>query len=121
MKTIYSTTIEDIGIKAGEFIEADMFITFKENVPQDLKDYCFIHNENNLVEEIKTKDMLYIDDTAYEIKAVGEFVNTNLSELGHITYNFLGEVDAKVGGTLYLEKKEIAPMVIGTSLKIMRK
>ena len=121
MKTIYSTTIEDIGIKTDEFIKEDMFITFKGNVPQDLKDYCFIHNENNLIEEIKAEDILYIDKIAYEIKAVGEFVNMNLDELGHITYNFLGEADAKVGGTLYLEKKEIAPIVIGTTLKIMRK
>ncbi len=45
----------------------------------------------------------------------------NLNELGHITYNFLGEVDAKVGGTLYLEKKEIAPIGVGTILKIIRK
>lgn len=121
MKTIYSTRIEDIGIKAQEFIEANMFITFKGNAPEELKEYCFIHNENNLAEEIKEEDILYIDDTAYEIKAIGELVNVNLNELGHITYNFLGEAEAKIGGTLYLEKKEIAPIGVGTILKIIRK
>lgn len=121
MKTIYSTRIKDIGIKAQEFIEADMFITFKENAPQELREYCFIHNENNLTEEIKVEDILYIDNTTYEIKAVGELVNTNLKELGHITYNFLGGTEAKVAGTLYLEKKEIAPIGVGTILKIIRK
>ena len=47
-------------------------------------------------------------------------VNKNLKELGHITYNFLGEEEAKVAGTLYLEKKEIAPIAVGTILKIIR-
>jgi len=121
MKIIYSTKIEDVGKKAQEFIEANMFITFKENAPEELKEYCYIHYENNLTEEIKPEDILYIDDTSYEIKTVGELVNVNLNELGHITYNFLGEAEAKIGGTLYLEKKEIAPIGVGTILKIIRK
>ena len=44
MKTIYSTRIEKIGEKAEEFFAANMFITFKNNAPQELIDYCFIHN-----------------------------------------------------------------------------
>ncbi|SFC43868.1 PTS glucitol/sorbitol transporter subunit IIA [Clostridium uliginosum] len=121
MNTIYSTRIENIGTKAKEFFEANMFITFKQNAPQELIDYCFIHSENNLVEEIKAKDILCIDDVTYEVKAVGELVNQNLKDLGHITYNFLGEEEAKVAGTLYLEKKEIAPIGVGTIIKIIRK
>ncbi|WP_252224931.1 MULTISPECIES: PTS glucitol/sorbitol transporter subunit IIA [unclassified Clostridium] len=120
MKTIYSTKIEKIGENAEEFFAANMFITFKDNAPQELIDYCFIHNENNLLEEIMPKDILSIGDVTYEIKAVGELVNKNLKELGHITYNFLGEEEAQVGGTLYLEKKEIAPIAVGTILKIIR-
>lgn len=120
MDIIYSTRIENIGEKAKEFFEANMFITFKENAPQELIEYCFIHNENNLLEDIKPNDILCIDDVNYKIKAVGELVNQNLKELGHITYNFLGEEEAKVGGTLYLEKKEIAPIAVGTILKVIR-
>lgn len=120
MKTIYSTRIEDVGEKAEEFFEANMFITFKENAPQELIDYCFIHKENNLTEEIKPNDILCIGDVNYKIKAVGELVNQNLKELGHITYNFLGEEEAKIAGTLYLEKKEIAPIAVGTILKVIR-
>lgn len=120
MDIIYSTRIENIGEKAKEFFEANMFITFKENAPQELIEYCFIHNENNLLEDIKPNDILCIDDVTYKIKAVGELVNQNLKELGHITYNFLGEEEAKVGGTLYLEKKEIAPIAVGTILKVIR-
>lgn len=120
MKIIYSTRIENIGEKAKEFFEANMFITFKENAPQELIDYCFIHKENNLTEEIEPNDILCIDSVNYKIKAVGELVNQNLKELGHITYNFLGEEEAKIGGTLYLEKKEIAPIAVGTILKVIR-
>lgn len=121
MRIIYSTRIEEVGKRAHEFIEANMFITFKGNAPEELKEYCYIHYENDLIEKIKPKDILYIGDVDYEIKAVGDLVNINLNELGHITYNFLGEEDGKVGGTLYLEKKEIAPIGVGTIIKIIRK
>lgn len=120
MEIIYSTRIENIGERAREFLTANMFITFNDTAPQELIDYCFIHKENNLIEDIKPNDIFCIDDIAYKIKAVGELVNQNLKELGHITYNFLGEDEAKVGGTLYLEKKEIAPIAVGTILKIIR-
>ncbi len=120
MKTIYSTRIDKIGEKATDFLEMGMFITFKDNAPQELMDYCFIHQENNLVEDIKKDDVLCIDDETYTVKCVGEAVNNNLKELGHITFNFQGEEEVKAAGTLYLEQKEIAPMAVGTILKIIR-
>lgn len=121
MELIYSTQINKIGDNANEFLEHNMFVTFKDNAPQELENYCYIHSENNLVKEILTDDVLSINNVDYKITSVGELVNQNLSELGHITFKFTGEKDGAIGGTLYLEKKEIAPIGVGTILKIIRK
>lgn len=121
MKTIYSTRIDKVGEKATDFLEAGMFITFKDDAPQELKDYCFVHQENNLVEDIKENDILCIDNENYIVEFVGEAVNKNLNDLGHITFNFQGETETRAAGTLYLEKKEIVPIAVGTILKIIRK
>lgn len=120
MKLIYSTTVERIGKCAEEFLEHEMFIVFKDNAPQELEDYCYIHSENNLVEDIKSGDTLYIDETEYKIMAVGEVVSQNLRDLGHITFKFNGSDEASVQGTLYLENKKIAPLAKGTIIKIIR-
>lgn len=120
MKVVYKTTIEKVGKCAEEFFTENMFITFLKNVPGELADYCFIHSENNLAEEIKPKDILYIGNEPYEIEAVGSVVNKNLKLLGHVTYNFKGINEEAVPGTLYLEQKKIAPIAVGTTLKIVR-
>ncbi len=120
MDIIYETTITYIGKKVNDFIQSDMFIIFKENVPEDLKEYCFLHNKNELTKDIEVGDILFLDENQYKITSVGGYVNQNLRELGHITFKFSGETDANIGGTLFLEKKEIVPPENGTIIKIKR-
>lgn len=120
MKIIYDTQITDIGNKASDFLKNDMFIIFKENVPQELADYCYIHNKNSFMEDIKPEDILCIDNIEYKITSVGNMVNQNLNQLGHITFKFTGDREAAIPGTLFLEKKKIAPLRKGTVIKIIR-
>ncbi|GIM30706.1 PTS sorbose transporter subunit IIB [Clostridium polyendosporum] len=120
MNTIYRTVITSVGDLAEGFLEHDMFITFKDNAPQELVDYCFMHQENNLLDYIQVNDILQIDRQQYLITGVGSLVNDNLRNLGHITYKFSGETDASIAGTLYLEKKEIIPLNEGTIIEVIR-
>ncbi|GIM30535.1 PTS sorbose transporter subunit IIB [Clostridium polyendosporum] len=120
MSTIYRTVITGVGDLAEGFLEHNMFITFKDNAPQELVDYCFIHDENNLVDYIEVNDILQIDGQQYLITGVGSLVNDNLRDLGHITYKFSGETDASIAGTLYLEKKEVVPLNEGSIIKVIR-
>lgn len=120
MDIIYNTIITYIGKKVSDFIQSDMFIIFKENVPEDLRDYCFLHNKNELIKNVEVGDTLFLGETKYKVTAVGRYVNENLRKLGHITFKFSGETEASVAGTLFLEKKEIVPPVNGTIIKIIR-
>ncbi|TDT51911.1 PTS glucitol/sorbitol transporter subunit IIA [Fonticella tunisiensis] len=120
MELIYRTTITNVGRCAEQFLTQNMFVIFNENVPQELIDYCYIHNENNLLNDIKVDDILIIDGWQYKITAVGSVVNQNLRNLGHITFKFSGETEAAIPGTLFLEKKEIVPLKNGTTIEIIR-
>lgn len=120
MDLIYRTIITDIGKNASDFLEHNMLIIFQTELPEELKDYCYIHNENNLVKDIEVGDILYLGEDGYRITAVGDVVNENLNTIGHITFKFEGETIAGPSGTLHLEKKEIAPLKKGTIIKIVR-
>jgi PTS system glucitol/sorbitol-specific IIA component len=120
MEVVYKTLINGMGKNASEFIEHDMFVTFKDNAPEELKDYCYLHSENDLAKDIQIDDTLFLGERSYKVTAVGSEVNKNLRELGHITFKFSGETTAEIAGTLFLEKKEIVPPENGTIIKIIR-
>jgi len=52
---------------------------------------------------------------------LGEKVERNLQELGHITINFNGNNMPDQSGTLYLEKKDIGNIKPNNLIRIVRK
>lgn len=119
MKLIYNTKVTNIGPLASEFYPENMIIMFKDNAPEELSDYCVLHNVNELQEDIKSGYTLKIDDAQYKITAVGDVVNKNLKELGHITLKFDGSTEPALEGTLYLEDKPVKEVSIGSVIEIM--
>lgn len=119
MNLIYNTKITKIGPMVPGFYSEKMIIMFKENAPQELADYCVLHNINNLQEEIKPGYTLKIGDSEYKITAVGDVVNKNLRDLGHICLKFDGSTKAALEGTLYLEDKTIKEVSVGDTIEIL--
>ncbi|SMO71385.1 PTS glucitol/sorbitol transporter subunit IIA [Melghirimyces algeriensis] len=121
MKTIYNTTITQIGPMAAQLLDEQMLILFKEGAPEDLAEFCFLHQINDLKEPIQPEDILMIDGQTFKVTAVGSAVNQNLDNLGHITLKFTGENSADLPGTLVLEIGKINEIQVGSSLEIVRK
>ena len=117
---IYTTEVTKLGESVGEFLEQGMLITFKDNAPQELAEYCILHSENNLRQDIQVGDTLTIGEESYKITAVGDAVNKNLSSLGHITLRFDGSIEADLPGTLCLEEKSLKEINVGDKIKIER-
>lgn len=117
-KIIYTTTITKIGPEAKEFLEQGILITFKNNAPAELADYCILHEINDLKEDIEVGNQLIIGHNTYEITAVGDVVNQNLGTLGHITIRFDGASEAELPGTLSVENKIIQTINVGDTIKI---
>lgn len=116
--TIYTTTVNNIGSEAELFKAEQMVVLFGEDAPADLADYCYNITVNPLEGNIEVGKQIYFDDIAYSITAVGNVVEKNLSDLGHITIRFNGESEAELGGTLYVEERDLPNINVGTQISI---
>ena len=115
---IYATEVKEIGLSAKEFLNEKIMVLFGFNAPFDLRPYCFLIDQNNLEDVIEVDDILHINDDNYKIIAVGDQVNKNLKDLGHITINFKGDINNLMAGSLYVEKKAIGNIEVGTKIVI---
>ena len=120
MKTIYNTTVTDMGKFFSAFYEEKLIIIFKDNAPEDLADYCVLHAGNICTDTVKNGDFLVVADQTYKILYVGDQVQTNLQNLGHITLRFDGNTEG-LDGSLYLEDKALPKIKIGDTISIYRK
>ena len=118
MKKIYEREIIHLGDFLEESYEEGFIILFGEKANEDYKEYCAVHVGTDLEGDLKQGDILKLRNVDYKITAVGDVVNTNLAEFGHITLKFDGEVEAEKPGMLHLEKKEIVKLTIGDSILI---
>ena len=120
MKLIYQTKVTNLGVMAADFFVQKMIIMFQDNAPEELADYCILHSGNQVADIIQENDVLVIADTEYTILHVGEDVQTNLQNLGHITLRFDGSTGG-LSGSLYLEDNVFPNIRIGDKIEIYRK
>ncbi|MFD2617585.1 PTS glucitol/sorbitol transporter subunit IIA [Terrilactibacillus laevilacticus] len=118
MSTIYENKIQSIGEMAKEFFSEKMLILFGNEAPDGLKDYCFGIDVKPLNGDIKVGNKVFFNNQSYDITAVGNLVQKNLVELGHITMKFDGSESPELAGTLYLENKEVPDIDLGTKIEI---
>lgn len=93
-------------------------ILFGDEAPETLTDYCYKIELNQVRKEITCDMKLCFDKQMYVITAVGDVVQTNLNELGHITIKFDGSHEPELPGTMYVEDKEMPHLRKGTIIKI---
>lgn len=117
---IFETKIKDMGNQATEFLGENMIILFGSPIPQELKDFCFEIQINEVREPISVGMYLKINDETYSITAVGDEVQANLTNLGHITIKFDSSTVPKLPGTLYVENKKIIPIQIDDKISISK-
>ncbi|URL01950.1 PTS glucitol/sorbitol transporter subunit IIA [Avibacterium sp. 20-126] len=120
MTVIYQTKFTKIGQFAPDALLENMLITFKQDVPSDLEDYCFVHCHGDLSAEVCRGDVLMINDNCFKITAVGEVANFNLKELGHITFRFDSNLKAEYPGTIHLAGEVPTAIKIGDILTIIK-
>ncbi|MFC1234378.1 MULTISPECIES: PTS glucitol/sorbitol transporter subunit IIA [unclassified Vibrio] len=113
--SLYNISIIKVGECALEALSEDMLILFNESVPEDAAEYCFIHNHDTLKGDIAVGGKVDIDGVNYPITAVGDAVNQNLGNLGHITLRFDGANTADFIGSLHLSGAQPRTLVTGST------
>lgn len=119
MKTIYATEVTGIGSLADSFRSERMIILFKDNAPEELADYCVLHSGNLVYGQLQAGDLLSIGSRQYPVIHVGDEVQLNLEQLGHITLRFSGETDG-LGGSVYLAAAEAPEISVGDEITFYR-
>ena len=121
MKKYYSTIVQELGAQVNAFKGEGMLIMFNENAPQELREYCVLHRGNKLEDTVQPGDVFKIGDASYKIVFVGNQVQKNLKDLGHITLRFNANKDGEsLEGSLYLEEKPVADVAPGDEIAIYR-
>ncbi|MDC0610541.1 PTS glucitol/sorbitol transporter subunit IIA [Vibrio sp.] len=102
MSLQFKASIIDIGSLAMESLEENMLILFNQSAPDDVKEYCFIHDQGIDAGVISTQSTLLIGENDFVVTAVGSSVNQNLANLGHITIKFDGQLKPEQPGTVHV-------------------
>lgn len=99
---LYQLEITRVGEFVAEYLKQNKLILFSESVPQDIADYCAVHRSGEFNDVLLPGLQLQINNVTYRITAAGDVATVNLKQLGHITLNFDGAIDAELPGMVHL-------------------
>lgn len=117
MKKYYTTKIVELGSMAEAFRQDGMIIMFNENAPEELRDYCALHRGNELTDTVAIGDVVQVGTGKYNVVYVGDQVQKNLKDLGHICLRFNGNQDGEsMEGSIYLEAGDIVPFAVNDEI-----
>lgn len=119
MPQIYRTRVTGVGPLATSFLSEGLFVTFGDNAPEALLEFCFIIDANQTQAALQPGQLFSIDGRAFPITAVGEVAQRNLDALGHITVNLDGGDEPQMAGAIHVLCQGPAPEIgVGSILTI---
>jgi PTS system glucitol/sorbitol-specific IIA component len=121
MRTVYSTTVTHIGELVESFRVAGYLVFFGANAPEELHDFCVLHEVEEKAESLEVGDIVTIGETQLEILAVGDVASENLMNLGHLNLKANGLPNAELPGDVNVAAIELPTVTIGQRVTITRK
>ena len=98
---MYQVTIKGKGAMVDAFREEGIFVTFGDNAPDTLKDFCYSIDVNPVDGEVTPGCKLVIDGKEFKIVKVGEVAEC-------------------LPGTICMEKAELPALDIGSTIAIVK-
>lgn len=118
MKVIYENKVKALGECVDEFKDANMFVLFGDNAPEEITDYCYHVDVTPLHGEIAVGQTLILDGVSYKITAVGAEAPVTLAGLGHCSVSFGGQTEVELQGTIYVEGT-MPELYVGSTIQIV--
>ncbi len=119
-QTIYQTRVTAIGDLVPAFREQGMLVFFGANAPEELHDFCILHEVTHKEDVLKPGDVVTIGDTSMSVLAVGSVASENLMNLGHLNLKANGLSEAELPGDVNIEVQELPEVEVGTQITITR-
>lgn len=114
----YKSEIIELGVSVDEMIQLGMLILFSNDAPNELRDYCVIHSNDQLLKDLKVNQKIYIGKDQYTISSIGSSALQQWQELGHVTLRFDGQLTPELPGTVHLNEKFKRIPKIGEFIKV---
>ena len=118
MKVIYENKVKALGECVNEFKDANMFVLFGDNAPDEITDYCYHVDVTPRNGKIAAGQTLVLDGVSYKITAVGDEAPVTLAGLGHCTVSFSGQTEVELQGTIYVEGT-MPDLYVGSTIQIV--
>jgi len=118
MKVIYENKVKALGECVDEFKDANMFVLFGDNAPEEITDYCYHVDVTPLNGEIAGGQSLVLYGVSYKITAVGAEAPVSLAGLGHCSVSFSGQTEVELQGTIYV-KGTMPDLHVGSTIQIV--
>lgn len=119
-QTIYATTATSIGELVPQFREAGYLVFFGANAPEELHDFCILHEVEHQEDQLRVGDVVVVGETQLRVLAVGDVANENLMNLGHLNLKANGLTTAEMPGDVNVAEGELPVVEVGTRITIIR-
>ncbi len=115
----YESEVVEVGGEVPSFVEAGVLVWFHDDVPEELRWFSVLHRPTTTTGGVAPGDVVWIDDHALRVTAVGEVANKNLVLLGHLDLKANGALEAPLPGDVCVERGVLPPVQVGTRLRIV--
>ena len=126
----YRGVIQEIGPMVEEFLPHGILIFFGANAPAELREVSLVHDGTQLNAPLAVGDLLQFDNPAtkevtksspmcFRVTAIGEMVEANLAQLGHIVVHFDAATTAKLPGVVSVDPALERLPLVGAIFEIL--
>jgi glucitol/sorbitol PTS system EIIA component len=117
-QTRYATTVTRIGEQVEEFLKQGIIIFFAEGAPEELHFFSVLHEPEVMTGGVRVGDVVRLGDRDLRVTAVGDVLNENMVNLGHLDIKANGADQAPLAGDLCVEQVPLPELKPGTRMVI---
>lgn len=119
-RVVYETVVTAVGEKVEDCVKAGMLILFADGAPDELHPISVLHRPSVRQEGPRAGDTLRLGSRDIPVLAVGEVVEANLLNLGHVDFKADGRTEAKLPGDVCVPSGSLATVRVGDVVRIVR-
>ena len=113
---VYSTTVTAVGELVPDFADQGVLVFFGQDAPIELHEFSIIHTPDVETRAPQVGDTITLQETVYNVLAVGSVASDNLLNLGHLDLKANGLTEPEMPGDVNVEAVSLPKVNVGDRL-----
>jgi PTS system glucitol/sorbitol-specific IIA component len=113
---VYSTTVTAVGELVSDFADQGVLVFFGQDAPIELHEFSIIHTPDVVDRAPQVGDTITLQETVYNVLAVGSVASDNLLNLGHLDLKANGLTEPEMPGDVNVEAVSLPKVNVGDRL-----